>query len=353
MQRKKRILVSPLDWGLGHATRCIPIINYLLKKGNEVLIAAHGRSLDLLKIEFPRLDFFEIPGYNVVYKSGNASLDILWQSPEVLRQIKAENEWINNNIEKLNIDAIISDNRYGLHHPSVPCALITHQLNIPSPTVATPIVRSKVKSWIKNFDTCWVPDYEGTQNLSGKLSHGGISDKKIQFIGPLSRLKKLESSLNFKYKYLGLVSGPENQRTIFENLLTKILKESGKKSLLVCAKPDEDFTNEDENLTLVPHLSAMELSQAIAESEVIICRSGYSTIMDLTVMERSAILVPTPGQPEQEYLGRYLSDQGLFTSYKQKDLKLESILSEQISNTKQFPASSFESEVDDFLLSIN
>lgn len=318
----KRILVAPLHWGLGHATRCIPIINALIEHQFEVIIASDGHALDLLRKEFPNLDYLELPSYNISYpKNGNFKWHFFKLAPSILKAIKSEKKVIRDYLKTHQIDGIISDNRYGARHADVPSVFITHQLSVLSGT--TTWLSSKLQQQlISKFDACWVPDFKDEPSFSGALGHSKFQGIPITYIGPLSRLKK--NALKPKHKLLVLLSGPEPQRTLLENRLFNQLKNSTERVLfvrgVVTANPQR---RTDCNITFVDYMTSEDLETAINQSEVIVARSGYSTIMDLATLEKKAFFIPTPGQFEQEYLAKRLEDLGIAASCLQTEFTLK------------------------------
>jgi uncharacterized protein (TIGR00661 family) len=328
--KNKRIFIAPLNWGLGHATRCIPIIHRLNELGNEVIIGADGDILQLLQKEFPKNAFIPFPGYNISYpKNGNMTLHFLKLLPNIIRTIKSENRYLKQIVEKHQIDGVISDNRFGLYHSSVPCVYITHQLNIQSPFLQK-ILNFIHHHFIQKYNFCWVPDFK-ENGLGGALSKSNKKLKNIHFINPLSRFKdiKLENHTTIKWDVLAIVSGPEPQRSLFENILTEQLSKYNGKCLLIIGKPADKQTNKQlNNLTIVNHLNSVELAREMNQSSVIISRSGYSTIMDVYYLQKKAIFIPTPAQPEQVYLASYLMKNGCFYSVSQDKLNIELALQE-------------------------
>lgn len=323
--KKKKILIAPLDWGLGHATRCIPIARALEKEGYEVLFCAASRSLDLLMKEFPNNQFIKLDGYNVSYpKNGWMIFSMIFQSFRILNKIRQEHKDLKQIITDFEIDGIISDNRYGMFNKKIPSIFITHQINIQSP-IFSKLIR-KINLWfINKYQECWIPDTE-QNNLSGNLSKLKTKNNKFKFIGPLSRFEKLEAAK--KIDILAIVSGPEPQRSIFENLLKKQLLESEKNCMLVLGKTESNKKENIENLTILNHLPSKELNQAISDSEIVISRSGYSTIMDLAALNKKAIFVPTPGQTEQLYLSSLFAKQKIAFAQHQHSFDLEKALEE-------------------------
>ena len=327
---RRRILVAPLDWGLGHATRCIPIIKALAEQGCEVIIAAENNVETLLKAEFPELQFLPLRGYYMRYSRKALWLPfvLLWQFPKLFRTIRYERKWLKRTVEAFQIDAVISDNRFGLYHSSVPCIYITHQLMIETGNRLSRWLAQKMHyHFINKFTGCWVPDAEGKINLAGKLSHPQkLPLIPVQYIGPLSRFQKME--LDKKYDLLICLSGPEPQRTIFENILLNDLKNYAGKALLARGLPgnDKQIVAPNDHVEIRSYLSSTALNIAIEESVIVISRSGYTSIMDLIKLGQNAILVPTPGQKEQEYLAEVLMQQQLFYCADQDNFSLEKVL---------------------------
>jgi len=325
MKTKKRILVAPLDWGIGHATRCIPIIKALIANGYEVIIAADGRPLHLLSAEFSELEIIRLEGYNIKYPVYlSMSLSMFLQAPKLLWNIKKENRALNEIIKDYKIDGVISDNRFGLYTDKVPCVFITHQLEIRSPYF-TEKIRALNYQYINKFNVCWVIDDE-EENLAGNLSKPYILPNNSIYIGPKSRFEYQETEK--KYGFLGLVSGPEPQRTIFEKGLIKALKEKKQKSLIILGMPERKNTTKTGSLIIKSHLNAKDLNKAILESNLIICRPGYSTIMDLQKLRSKAFFVPTPGQTEQEYLAKILNSKKTCHYQEQNKFDLEKAINE-------------------------
>ncbi len=325
MKGKKRILVAPLNWGLGHATRCIPIIRALILHDFEVVLASDGTALQLLKKEFPNLEALELPSYHIAYAK-NAKLfkwKLLKDSPKVLKAIKAEKKAIKTIIEAHNITGIISDNRLGLHNKKVPCVFISHQLQVLSGSTTWLSTKMHQKV-MQQFDVCWVPDNLGEPNLSGKLGHVDVPELPTKYLGPLSRFHKKEVLI--KTDLLVLLSGPEPQRTFLEVKLLEELKAF--KGSIVFVKgviePIQTKIKKD-NIILYNFMTSALLEQTINESALVLSRSGYTTIMDLAKLEKEAFFIPTPGQFEQEYLAERLDTLGIVPSCKQEDFTISKL----------------------------
>jgi uncharacterized protein (TIGR00661 family) len=314
MQQGKTVLFTVLDWGLGHATRSIPIIHAFLRKGFQVSIAGEGNSLLLLRKEFPELSCYPLDGIQVSYN--NSSLDVLLKTPSLLKSIKKEHAQFIELCNQLNPQLIVSDNRYGAWHPTIPSIFIGHQLYLQAPNVISKFVEPFLfylhRQFLKRFTKIWIPDFPGNDNLSGVLSHHSSIHQnfKCEFIGALSRLKKEESNHpDNAYEIAVLISGPEPQRSYFEEACINEAKRLNKKTIIVRGKPSEEKKSTVGNITLVSHLDNHELSSVLTQANYIICRSGYSTLMDLAALNKTALCIPTPGQTEQLYLAKYLSKQ--------------------------------------------
>ena len=321
----KRILVAPLNWGLGHATRCIPIIRGLMQQQFTPVIASDGIALDLLKKEFPELETIELPAYNIRYSKKGYwfKLKLLKDSPKLLNAVNAEKKLIKSIIETHKIDGIISDNRLGIYSKQVPSVFITHQLQVLSgnTTWLSTKLHQKV---ISKFDECWVPDTNGIPNLSGKLGHTNHYFIPTKYIGPLSRFTKNE--IDMVYDVMVLLSGPEPQRTMLEEKLLKELNGYNGKVLFVKGVVEHSPTvTETNGMTSYNFMTSAVLEKALNESRMIVSRSGYTTIMDLAKLGKKAFFIPTPGQFEQEYLAKRLTELGLVPSCKQDDFTVDKL----------------------------
>jgi len=318
-----RILIAPLNWGLGHATRCIPIINALLEFNFEPIIASDGEALELLKKEFPNIEFIELPSYNIKYsnKGKHLKFKLLKDAPKILKAIKKEHSHIQNLITSKKIDGIISDNRFGVYSKNIPSVYITHQLNVLSGN--TTLLSTKMhQNTIRKFDECWVPDFEGDNCLSGMLSLPKSASLSTRFIGTLSRFNKID--LPKKYDLMVLLSGPEPQRSMLEEKLLLELTDYKAKVIFIkgVVESEQKITSEN-NLTIYNYMTSLELETAINESELILSRSGYTTIMDLAKLCKKTFFIPTPGQFEQEYLAKYLEDKHIAPFTIQKEFTIE------------------------------
>ena len=316
----KNILICPLDWGLGHATRCIPVVRELQSMGHNVIIAGSGPSLDLLKIEFPFNKFYEIASYGINYsRKIPLMVHLFMKLPSLPSIVRKERRQIASIVKQENIDFIISDNRYGCYHKNIPSAIIIHQLSLRLPMLVKAPADSYNRRMIKKFTQCWVPDTPD-RTLGGVLSNSRSIVPK--FVGPLSRMSGNRVSAS-SFRVLGLVSGPEPQRTMFEELLFRELNGSNLDYYLVRGLPSEKNSTYERSFT---HLPSQQLNDMINAAEVVVCRPGYSTIMDLAILKKKAIFVPTPGQTEQLYLAKELERKKIAPMVLQQELSLQSAL---------------------------
>ncbi|MBR5237600.1 MAG: glycosyltransferase [Paludibacteraceae bacterium] len=379
--KSSRVLVAPLDWGLGHATRCVPIIERLLAEGHEVVIAADGYPLRFLRREFPHLDWVKFEGLKVEYADGQSQVGaMLRQLPRFLRDIWREHKRLKEIVRMYDIDMVVSDNRFGLWCRGVYSVYMTHQLMVKMPRGLEWMEWAvwRFHRWfINHYDECWVPDIEGGGNLSGDLSHKYPLLENTKFIGVLSRFSSEEVEwedvrveaealgLQQRYDVVAVLSGPEPHRSNLEqeiadnrlqitddsqqstvnsqqtltpseqssrppktggqykivsgqqiltpseqsSRLPKIggqykIVDSQQSLLIVQGLPEDDLrlAEHRDGVDYIPHLPTRLLQWYMQEAEEIVCRSGYSSIMDLHTIERKAHLIPTPGQTEQIYL---------------------------------------------------
>lgn len=320
-----RVLVGPLDWGLGHATRCVPLIGELVHRGCDVVLAADGAPAQLLAREFPELQIMKLPGYSIKYGKRYLILSILLQLPRIFSAIRKEKRWLSNLMQQENFDIIISDNRPGFYNSNAHCIYITHQLSI----------QSGISKWINNrlqylhhrytrkFHEVWVPDLEGVPNASGELSHPHHLLSHPVYLGLLSRFK-YKPVQHYTYDIMILLSGPEPHRSLLEQQLKQELLQSQRKIILVRGLPGNSASLQlSSNVEVHNHLTASQLEQKLHLSECVISRSGYTTIMDLLKLKKKALFIPTPGQTEQDYLAQHMRKQELFPFLYQHDFTLD------------------------------
>lgn len=343
------ICISPLDWGLGHATRCIPIIQALQALGHNVFIAAEGHHAIILKEACPASTFLPLRGYRVNYTKSKYLffVNILFQGPKILYSAIHEYWWLKKIQNKFHFDLIIADNRVGFFHKKVPSVFITHQLNLIMPfRWATSLFQKMQYAWIKNFTACWVPDIDDNLNLSGILANPtNKPSTPIWYMGYLSRLAAYATSdttpVKNKIDFLAIISGPEPQRSLLENIIWKEGNEFKRPFLIVAGLPkNTEHRHHSKTGAIVHHLEGASLAEQIKSATYIICRGGYTSLMELIPFKKKLILIPTPGQTEQEYLGTYWMQHHWATTYDQASFNLAAAL--QTADSFQFKAPPFK-----------
>lgn len=306
---KKKILIAALDWGLGHATRCIPLIHTYLKEGAEVMLAPTPLQARLWKPHFPNVSYIGgIPEYGIRLP---ADKTVWWHLmrdyPRIRKVMLAEKDWLAQAVENYQPTHVLTDNRYGLFHPKVHCILLTHQVRLPLPWPLSWWAQRELNELLGPFEELWIPDTEILPGLAGKLSHGS-QDKRIRYIGPLSRFQApAPVSHTTDFEFLAVISGPEPARTVFQQTVLKAFQQINKPCMIICGQPEFQLAREEGWVKIVPHLSDEAFVHCIRKARHIVCRSGYSTLMDLHALQRTALLVPTAGQLEQAYLARHFS----------------------------------------------
>lgn len=335
MNVQKNILVAPLNWGLGHATRCIPIIKAMQQHGFRVIVASDGSALTLLQKEFPELLALELPSYEIAYakKGEHFKWKLIKNSPKTIAAILEEKKIVKRWIQEYELSGILSDNRLGVYSKKIPSVFMTHQLNVLSGK--TTWLSSKLHQFfIRKFTECWIPDYEHKPNLTGKLGHIQSNSFQLQYLGIISRFQ--HKPLPIVYDLLIVLSGPEPQRTLLEEKLRQEIKRFTGKVLMVCGvvESEQRVTVDNENL-IYNYMTSDQLEVALLQSEKILCRSGYTTVMDVIQLGKKAFFIPTPGQFEQEYLAKRLKRNGYFPYEKQEDFRIEQL--SQIDLYKGFP----------------
>ncbi|RYD55536.1 MAG: glycosyl transferase family 28 [Sphingobacteriales bacterium] len=337
IRNPKKILVAPLDWGLGHTTRCAPIIRHLLHAGHDVTVAGNAAQTNWLSGSFPGIRTIPLDGYNIRYGRTRRGLigSILRQIPHILKTISREHQWLLQVQKDEQFDGIISDNRYGLHHPEVPSVIMTHQLQIHTGMglAADSLLRSMHYRYLQRFSECWVVDVPGQPNLSGSLAHPPVMPANGKYIGLLSQLDPARQQAAEKH-LLVLLSGPEPQRSLLSDLLWQQVQ--GYDGSVAFVEGGDDIssrTSIPSHITYYTRITKDALQPLLTNAGMVVCRSGYSTLMDLACLGKKAILIPTPGQTEQEYLGRYLQAEQVYLSMPQEGFNLNKALQQ----AKTFP----------------
>lgn len=329
-----RVLIAPLNWGIGHASRCISLIKQLQQKGYETIISSDGEALTLLKKVFPKTKIRKLPSYNVQYTKNQSwfLLNLFRQLPKFINTYRKERNLVKRIVEEENIEAIISDNRFGMYHPNIPSIYITHQLQVKS-GIWTFFTTNFHRYIIRKYDKVWIPDVEKSPNLSGDLSHGVSINKPYSYIGILSQFEKQTKPIEFDM--LVLLSGPEPQRSLLEESLLKQFQNTTKTICFVKGKIEKKVKkNQKGNIIIYNYLLKEDLELVLNQSELVIARSGYSTIMDLATLKKKAFFIPTPGQTEQIYLAKHLEKERIAPYAAQSDFKLS--LLKRVENYRGF-----------------
>jgi hypothetical protein len=325
--------------------------------GCNVLLAGEDKTARLLHEEFPHLPLLPLEGYRIRYaRTGwELAFTITAQIPRIISAIEREKEWLDRIVEEHSIDAVISDNRYGLFHEKVPTVFITHQLLIKTGMGkwGDEFLQGLNYQYIQQFGACWVPDHEGEDNFAGDLSHPAEKPGiPLRYIGPLSRFEPEEK--REEKHLLVMLSGPEPQRTIFEDLLLEQLQSYSGPIVFVRGLPGgQEQPDHPPHILMHNHLPAAALKQVMEEASLVIARCGYSTVMDLAALRKKSILVPTPGQTEQSYLSEHLMKKGFALCATQDKFRLSNLLELSGQFNYQLPASpsrrSLEEALEEFV----
>ena len=320
----KKILVAPLDWGLGHAARSVPLIKVLCSK-NDVIIACGPSAYGFLQKELPDLEIIKIDDWRIRYPKHKINFfTILGWIPVMLRNSIHEHRFVKRIIRSRGIDCIVSDNRYGLLYKGLECYIITHQVYPKMPRgfgFLENLGGWMFKKYLSRFKQVLIPDFERGDNLSGSLAADrDLPPEKFVRIGILSRFNHSQAGTPAFHQIpvLVLMSGQENQRTVLENKIIAALDGLALNVLFVRGVGESRPTiNNTKNITFRNLLSGNELRDALMAAELIICRAGYSTLCDVVALKKRAVIIPTPGQTEQEYLAERLDCRFGFRSLSQ------------------------------------
>lgn len=322
---QKKVLLCPLNWGLGHAARSIPIAREFQKQGYSVDFASDGAPLELLRKEFPTARFFELPGFRITYPTNNIVINVGRKMIQFITALRAEHKVVREIVDQHKYDIVVSDNRFGCYSPDTYNIFITHQVNImTSSGLLDPAVNIFNHHYIRKYHQCWIPDYPNSPGLTGQLGHDHILPH-ARYIGPVSRFSRARRPERFRLA--AVLSGPEPQRSLLEKQLRQQLSRFPFPTVLIGGVVSDDVpVQREENMTHYPFLTSQELNEVMLESHIIVCRGGYTTIMDLVALGKKAICIPTPGQTEQEYLTRLYEEKRYFLRQEQHDLDLASAL---------------------------
>lgn len=345
-QKAKKILIAPLDWGMGHTTRCVPLIHHLLSRGHHIFFAGNeGQRRIASELFGDRITTLHLDGYNVRYSSANrfAQAGLLSQLPRIAAVIKQEHDWLQHTAAKLQLHGIVSDNRYGLFHSSIPSVIITHQLRVMTGmgSLADNAVQRLHYKYLNRFNATWVADMAEAPGLAGDLSHSARMPHNYDYIGLLSRYAATSAhvtppspSERVGERSLILLSGPEPQRTNLSRMLWQQV--AGYKGQVMFVEGSDNAEKPGDipaHITYHKRLNGRALLDALTWADVVVCRSGYSTLMDLAALGKRAVLIPTPGQTEQEYLAAHLKKRGAWYSAPQQNFDLNAGISNALSGS--------------------
>ncbi|MDD4087663.1 MAG: glycosyltransferase family protein [Bacteroidales bacterium] len=343
LPEQKTILFCPLNWGLGHASRSVPLLRVLQHLGYNILIAADQAPLAFLRNQFPASEWIRFKGFEPGYTKGKKQFfKLLLQIPIAFWYYYCDKIFIAKLVKSRKIDLILSDNRFGAWHKKVPSVIITHQLNLKLPPgirLLNSIANMLNHKLIKNFDQCWIPDHPPVKNLSGELSLIPVNFIPACHLGILSRFNLNETNKVAKdIDLLVILSGPEPQRSLLEHKLTKLLADTDRSCVILRGLPQNHNKEQVINkIRMLNHAPDEEFLQLISRSKKLVCRGGYSTIMDLLSLKVNALLIPTPGQSEQEYLAEYLAKKNWFQVVSQDQISLSDLFAATSQSQSEIP----------------
>ena len=321
-QNRPHIAVAILDWGWGHAMRCLPIIESALDKGYRITLASGDQVLDRLGRLFPELHTLKLPSYKGQYRWNNMAMNIAMKAPELIQALEKERDVLKKQHHKTPFDAIISDGRYGCFIEDRPSFFLTHQLHIKARKKLTDTMANTVqRQWLGHFTEIWVPDFEEAPGLGSQLSHKCL-EQNCQYLGPISRFyNSIPAESPVQYEWLFILNGPEPARAQLEKQLCQISQsQADKKFMFVTPRDAAADLEKYSHLSHCVDPDSDELAQIVAQSKHILCRSDFCQLTDLCVWERTAMLVPTPGHPEQLYLADFYAQHYHWPVFMQSEL---------------------------------
>ncbi|MCK4669624.1 MAG: hypothetical protein KAT43_00350 [Nanoarchaeota archaeon] len=321
------VLFGTCTWGLGHATRDLPLIKALLRKKHSVTIATSGRSLEFLKKEVPECHFIDFPDYPLPYTKKAMLFPIKFTSylPRMFKAVKQERRRFRQLLHKNRYDLVVADCRYGFSSKRVPCYFMSHQLRFIVPKrikFAENTMEVMNYALSREFKKVLVPDNKGF-NMTGDLSHNlkFFDEYDVEYLGILSSMERMKVKQDIDY-FIS-ISGPEPQRTIFQEKVLKQAKDLDGDVVITLGKPELEFTKRKDNVLIHSCLSVKQQQEMMNRAKLVISRSGYTTMMDLAHLGKKALYIPTLGQTEQIYLSDYHQRMGTYYSVPQKKLKLK------------------------------
>lgn len=340
------MLIAPLDWGLGHTTRCIPVIKAVLQRNCKVFIACNHWQQSFLEQEFNNLTYIKLDGYNIEYSKKRLFLKIASQGLKIKRKIAAENVALKTIITAYKIDWVISDNRYGLFDAGIFSTIITHQLQLQLPNwlrLFQPVANRFISKFLQNFDQVWVPDNAGQTNMGGQLSHTTNQYLPLIYLGSLGRFTPMTNKPIGSKKVAVILSGIEPQRSILESIIINQTDScDGYEFTLVRGINNKMDDLKLPNCKIINRADSKTLEAILNNTDIIISRAGYSSVMDYLPLNKICIFIPTPGQTEQEYLAGYLGKTKVALTFKQAAFNLEKALKVASVSTLQYFTSEYD-----------
>ena len=336
------IIYGICSWGLGHATRSLPILRRLFKEGHELTIISHDRSLQLLKKELnDQVTYIDLPDYPILVSENKekfiAKSMVYW--PLFIKRMESGLNYLKKIVERTTYDCIISDGRYDMYHKHIPSYFISHQIRILNPLNIGIFETGSERFnefFFRRFRDIIIPDYE-TDDFSGKLSHDfkRIDKNRLHYVGVLSDFSKKKKKKDIDY-FIS-ISGPEPQRSILENKLRSQVNDLSGSVVMTLGKTEDQTQDFSDHIKIYDYLSKEQREDLLNRSNIVISRSGYSTILDLAVIGCKALMIPTPGQIEQEYLAEYHMEKKTCHAVDQDNLNISADVA-LVNKTKGFNA---------------
>jgi uncharacterized protein (TIGR00661 family) len=347
------IVFTILNWGLGHAVRCITIIDYLKNNGHNIHIASDGIALDFLKETYPDLVFHELPSYGIKYKYTFMPLNIIEKGPRLIKTLFNEHRATKQIVKANQIDLIINDNRLACFHNEKPSVFISHQLTIPVRNRAFRKFTNFLHHlFINKYDYCWIPDFKDTNNLAGDISYSTRKSPPKQYLGPLTTLKLIPNREDLPL--LIVLSGPEPQRSIFERKIINQASQLEESIVLVRGtNKSRSFDSTNKHLEILDLVDRNKLALLIQRAKRVICRSGYTSIMDFALNPKALYFVPTPGQYEQEYLAKHWFEKMRVPFCAQQNFNLKEAFENATLPKMNYPPTNYAKEIDKLLAKIH
>jgi hypothetical protein len=298
--QSKKVLISPLNWGFGHVSRCIPLIYKLLENGNSVFIACDTAQKRVFVQYFcQKVKFIEHEGYPFQFSGkGNYTNDLFFSLGKLLKRSKQELKDIERYVKELKIDIVISDHRYTFRSEEIYSIFMTHQLNLPISWFQFPF-KLYHKKQIKKFDSIWIVDKQ-KNSLAGKLSANKFFPSS-SYIGWLSRFM-VNPRNDIKSGSVLIISGPKEYWSNLFQSFSKELESNEIQTIVGSSEIQELINIKKLNQNFYPSDNWIETDKLLLRTKKIYGYIGYTTLMDVEILNCDSHLIASPGQLEQEYL---------------------------------------------------